>query len=186
MKTLKKLVSKTQLFKPDDSDEAYNHQQALLAFRTITKMLSLIPMAPTDATSHTTNLKDLSKAQRKDLNVLDALATTLVRRHEVVAVVAKDYDGAQLQVLASVSTMMPDLDNFSQNIPKSRPSWNPIQWLITANARNIKENKNNKEDSQTIRSGKNPTLVDPNIKISEKLSMAHPEALLETFLQHEW
>ena len=38
----------------------------------------------------------------RSLRILDALSTVLVRKHEVIAVMVKPYDGSDVQVLASM------------------------------------------------------------------------------------
>ena len=76
----------------------------LLAFRTITTMLSFI-QSTTGQLGCTANMTTPLGTDREDcrlLRILDALSTVLVREHEVIAVVVKPYDGSDIQVLASI------------------------------------------------------------------------------------
>jgi hypothetical protein len=74
--------------------------QYLLAFRTITTMLSDVQSRTrrlrTSGPLCTTNGND-----REALKVLDALSAVLVREHEILAVVSPTYDGSNIQVFAS-------------------------------------------------------------------------------------
>jgi len=181
MKLLKRFQSKKQLNEsPGQSDNstAFNAAHAILAFRTITTMLSLI-QSPTEITS--TGEKDLSKEQRDKLRVLDALSAVIVRQHEIAAVMAKPSNGDKIEVLASVNHLDPTFD-----IPQLSDSrLDRLRWLITPNPRDPLKNKKSKIDSLTTRAT-SVTLVDTNTKISEKLSTADSDKLLDTFLLNEW
>jgi len=71
------------------SKNANSKQNGVLAFRTITTMLALI-QSPTE----TTQIEPihLSKSQCKELRVLDALATLLVREYKVIMIMAEPYN----------------------------------------------------------------------------------------------
>ena len=167
---------------------------AILAFRTITTILSLI-QNPTEIITKeiTTNLKEVTAAdsEKKDLKcqlrVLDALSAVTVRRHEVVAAVAKPYNGIGLEVLTSVNKLEPALNMISESQHESpgpsRSNW--LRWLISPNPRDPKKNKKSKGDSMTTMYPR-ITLVDPNQMISTELSQASEDDLLNIFLRTEW
>jgi hypothetical protein len=150
---------------------------AILAFRTITTMLSLIQ--PTNRNN--TEPTNVSKEQRYELRVLDALSAVLVRRHEIAAVMTKHNNGSGIQVLASANNLEPALLTIPQSEGVSSRS--PLRWFITPNPRDPARNPNSKLDSLTTQSIV-PALVDPDTGISEQLSNA--EDLLNTFLQTQW
>lgn len=123
---------------PSQSDHSiasdHDHvDDAILAFHTtgITTMLSLI-QSPTEFTS--TERKDLSDDQRRELKVLDTLSAVIVREHKIAAVMAKAFDGCGIEVLASVDNLKPAF--YIPQHSESRPVWNPLRWLITPNPRN--------------------------------------------------
>ena len=49
----------------------------------------------------------ISKLQRKELRVLDALAALIIREYEKVAIMAKPYDGKSIQVFSVVNLNNP-------------------------------------------------------------------------------
>ena len=178
----------------DDSDddaagsgaksESEAQAEAILAFRTITMMLSMIQSPTTEI-----RVEEIPKTdvERRQLRVLDALSAVAVRQHEIVAVMAKSYDGDGLQVLASVNNLDPTLDITQHK--ESRQGGGPLRlkWWITPNPRPKAKNPKDKVDSLTRTTlNKSVTLVDPNLKISGYLSKAPPDKLLDTFLQTEW
>jgi len=79
---------------------------AVLAFRTITTILSVLQASPIDGTrpaSLEINNNNSSEkiARRRELRILDALATLLVRDNEVTAVVSKrGASGEAVEVVA--------------------------------------------------------------------------------------
>ena len=86
--------------KPSPSTKA----EDLLAFCTITMMLSFI-QSTTGQLRHTvTTTAPLGTKQedRRLLRIIDALSTVPVRKHEVIAVMVKPYNGSDIQVLASM------------------------------------------------------------------------------------
>lgn len=168
-------------------------EAAILAFRTITTMLSLIN-SPTEIT-RSGKKGGPSKDERRDLKLLDALAALTVRRHEIVAIMSTGNNQFGLEVLVSVNNMDPTL-NIPQHSSESHrhrdASWTlktPIRWLITPNPRDHARRGNEKDkiDSLTrTRQETSMTLVDPDTKISQQLSTATPDNLLKTFLLTEW
>ena len=109
-----------------------------LVFRTITTMLSRI-QSLTEITS--TGEKDLSREQRDELRVLDALSAVVVRQHIIAAVMAKPFNGDKIEVLAS-NNLEPAFD-----IPQhSEGRLDPLRWLITPNPRDPSKNQKDKID----------------------------------------
>ena len=157
---------------------AHSKDESILAFRTITTMLSLIQQP-----SETTKVEPvhIPKAKRKELRVLDSLAALLVRNHEVVTVMTVPSNGNSIQIISVV------------NLNQSRPAltitpqpgmslspWN-LEWWLSINPRRtapiIPEAD---EDSMQV--------VDPDTRISQTLSnsMGNPDILLHTYLQTQW
>lgn len=190
MNLLRRLRSKQQLRpteSPRQSDRSitFDSDDAILAFRTITTMLSLI-QSPTETTS-TREKEDFTKDKRRELKILDALSAVAVRRFEIVAVVAKSYNGSNLEVIASVNNAGPALNIHQQDSGSLAALKTSFQWFITPNPRNAdrKSNRKIKEDSLTTRK-QHMTLVEPHTQISEKLSKANSDNLLDVFLENEW
>lgn len=158
--------------------------EAILAFRTITTMLSLI-QSPSKVTNAGRN--EPSALQRYDLRVLDALSAIVVREHEIAAVMAKPYDGTDVQVFASVEAFEPALTIPHQYQPsdsKDSIVWNPLNWfMVTPNPRSPKKNKKDKIDSLTTwREVVKVVEPIPDIAESDKKG----EDLLDTFLKKQW
>lgn len=162
--------------------------KAILAFRTITTILSLIQSGrPTTVSASDSGTEQINKNTRHELRVLDALSAVIVRRYEIAAVMTKRYDGSKIEVLISVNdTSEPVLTFPQQNQHSGKlPGWLQ-RFIVTPNPRDPDKNKDNlKTDSLTTRNT-TPRLADPNIGISEALSMADRGNLLKTFLQTEW
>jgi hypothetical protein len=178
---LKKIKSMKQL-RVDESTRRSADPDAILAFRTITYMLSVI-QSPTLIVNAGGN-EGLSKEERQELRVLDALSAIAVRQHEVVAVIGKSFSD-HIEVVASVHNVNP-----ATNIPKdTTPSKHPFRWLITPNPRNLSKNPKDPTDSLTRTTDSTMTLVNPSEKITEGLlvlSKASPENLLDQYLLNEW
>jgi hypothetical protein len=87
--------SNTQATAGNDKDKDHLH-----AFRTIITMLSYIQTPNTRSVINTPIAT--RKEDHRNLRVLDALSAVLIREHEITAVVAKPYDGYNIQVFASV------------------------------------------------------------------------------------
>lgn len=164
----------------DESTRRSADPDAILAFRTITSMLSLIQPRIVKAGRD----EGLSKDELQELRVLDALSAVAVRQHEVVAVIAKSFSD-HIEVVASVHNVNP-----ATNIPKdTTPSKHPFRWLITPNPRNLSKNPKDPTDSLTRTTDSTMTLVNPSEKITEGLlvlSKASPENLLDDYLLNEW
>ena len=86
--------------KPSPSTKA----EDLLAFHMITIMLSFIQSTTGQLRSTATTTAHLGTNQEdcRSLRILDALSTVLVRKHKVIAVMVKPYDGSDVQFLASM------------------------------------------------------------------------------------
>ena len=161
---------------------------AILAFRTITTMLSLIP-SPIKTTS---GQKEFTREQRTELRVLDALAGVIVREHEVAAVMAKPYNGFNIQVIASVNLNNSEpalsITQQGQSSPSTGPGRQLLRWLITPNPRDLARDKLKVDSDSLTRTTQNTStiLVNPKMGISEKLSGAKESDVLNTFLQTQW
>jgi hypothetical protein len=127
--------------------------------------------------SETTKIEPIhiSKEERKELRVLDALAALLVRGDEKVAIMAVPYDGKSIQVLSAVN-----LNNAGSAASKPAES-RTIRWLTSLNSRFTSPKfPPTDEDSMKV--------VDPDTKIDQTL-LEHkdkPDRLLETFLPTQW
>jgi hypothetical protein len=148
-------------------------RNGILAFRTITTMLALI-QSPTETTQ--IESVHLSKLQRKELRVLDALAALLVREYEIVVIMAEPYDGKSIQVISIVN-----LNNSKfavTNAPHPTP-W--MRWWASVNSRNDPPIfPETEEDSMRV--------VDPDTKVKPDLleHQDNPEKLLTIFLLTQW
>ena len=169
----------------DAEDNKVRIREAILAFRTITTMLSMI-QSPTEVTK--TGQKDTSNAQRSQLRVLDALAAVIIREHGVAAVMAKSYDGDSIQVLTSVNNLEPALTiSQQQQHSEGHTGWNLnlVRWFVTPNPRSATKNPKVGMDSMTTQR-KLIAIVDPDKGICNELSTAQRHKLLDTYLQTEW
>jgi hypothetical protein len=186
MKKIKKWKSMLKL-KVDDHEPEDDHDgaEAILAFRTITTMLSLIQSSHTKITGG----KDppLTREQRNELRVLDALASVTVRRYEITAVVGKKYDGSgdNIQVLCCVNNLESALQVDIPQISGNRSGQSRFRWRVSPNPRIPAKNPKDPVDSLTTQNT-SMTLVNPDNKISGELSNAKPDELLDTFLGNEW
>lgn len=156
--------------KPSKKSTKSDLKPGILAFRTITTMLSLI-QCPTE----TTKIEPLhiSKDDRKELMVLDALAALLIRNYEKVAIMAEPFDGKSIRVISIVS-----LNNPESAVTKPSRS---IRWFASLNSRYTPPLfPENKEDPMRV--------VDPDTKIHQKLSehKNNPEELFNSFLLTQW
>jgi hypothetical protein len=95
----------TSKMPPAESSQASTSAKAkdLLAFHTITTMLSFIQSPASRRLSFVTGPICIERNDRRELRVLDALSAVLIREHEITAAVAPPhYNGSHLQVFASV------------------------------------------------------------------------------------
>ena len=112
--------------KPSPSTKA----EDLLAFCTITTMLSFIQSTTGQlrCTANTTTPLGTDQEDCRLLRLLDALSTVLVREHEVIAVVVKPYDGSDVQVLASM--VQPSNESLLQSGANS-DSQSFLGWMLS-------------------------------------------------------
>jgi hypothetical protein len=122
----------------------------------------------------------LQKKDRNDLKLLDALSTLLIRRHEIVAVVAKPYDGSKLQVIASVA-------NPSNTELFSQPECDQGFWSRFITAANPRLNLSENHHADSLINSTSTPLIRPD-DISENLRTAARGngRLLKIFLETEW
>lgn len=122
----------------------------ILAFRTITSMLSWIQQAQI---FEDPNLKSADPANRKELKIVNALATIMVVDNEVVAVVAKHDVGAEALQAIVCAHLADDKKNLthSQSPGIMGQLW---QFLITQNPR---------RDDPSPSCSNRPLIVDPEI-----------------------
>lgn len=153
-------------------------KSSILAFRTITTMLSLI-QRPTVRLSFETEGVDVPESLRNDLRVLDSVAALLVREDEKVAVMAKELDGKSFPVICVINRNDP-----GSTVPQTDTdsgAWPPARWIASLNSRFSKPVfPETKEDSMRV--------VDPDTRVSPTLSHHKEdlEMLLRTFLLTEW
>ena len=172
----------------ESDDSNIDVPNAILAFRTITTILSHIQTSTsTHATvtaSNTTKGK-LPKEQRNELRVLDALSAVMVRNHEVVAVMAKPYNGYNVEVVASVNNVKPAFTITQTQNNKSSPGGRFLQWFVAANPRDHGRDPKEIVDSVTRKAeDRSTTLVDPNIPV--ELRGAKRSDLFNTYLRTQW
>lgn len=114
----------------------------------------------------------ISKLDRRELRVLDALAALLIREHEKVAVMSKPYDGKSIQVTSVVN-----LNNPGSAVTKP----GRFRWWASMNSRfSSPIFPENEEDSMQV--------VDPDTRVHKTLSehKDNPDKLLNTFLLTQW
>jgi len=153
---MKLLDALKSLFVPSKSNQ---HEQDILAFRTITTLLSIF-----DIPSNSNVITKRTKGEQDELRVLDALATLLTRQYEAVAVTSMEFQGTDIQVVAS-----------------AEPSVTPL--ILSANPR-IKAPKKGYAIDPLL-SGQDVSLVNSDEVIPAVLSV-NEEDLLKTFLKTQW
>jgi hypothetical protein len=140
LKTLKTKLSRHSLIThdpyvlPEASSPEATPSEGILAFRTITTMLALIQ----EGTTFSDSKGRPSTEQRRELKLLNALSTVIVRNVEISAVVVKPDDGSgQLEVIACTH-----LTSLGEQLTTSQPTtrigeyfW---RFLATANPRHDK------------------------------------------------
>ena len=159
---------------------ASNKPNDLLAFRTITMMLQSL-QSPNTRISIEEPIS-IGKMDRRELRVLDALSTVLIRQHEITAVVAGPYDGSTLQVFVSVvyaSDSQPSHQSGSSD--EGQLSWLK-GFTFSMNPRRHKINGHN--DSLINKTGL--PLVAPNQDNPLPVVADGEESLLNAFLVNLW
>ena len=148
---------------------------SILAFRTITTMLSNI-QCPSETSTNVDPIRiQVPDEKRKELRVLDALAALLVREYEKVAVM-KSCDGKSIQVISVVNLNNPSPESAVTVLRRQ-----PCRWLASLNSRTLSPKFPEKdEDAMQV--------VDPDTRVPKAL-LEHqndPPILLNTFLLTEW
>jgi hypothetical protein len=155
--------------------------QLLLAFRTITLMLSLI-----HSSKRITNAKMESTDLRRQLKPLDALAAIAIRQHGIAAAtVAKRNDKlGTLEVLAfsDSSCRLPGPADPQTSSPTSNTPgpWSQL-FLLALNPRRDRLINDDKEPP-----GQSSKIVDPETEIPESLKYCKEPDLLKTYLKEVW
>ena len=103
-KKFKQAINSSKMQREPSKPSPSTKAEDLLAFHTITMMISFIQSTTGQIGCTATTAAPLGTDQEdcRLLRILNALSTVLVREHEVIAVVVKPYDGSNIQVLASM------------------------------------------------------------------------------------
>ena len=141
---------------------------------------------------------ELENDQKDALEVLDALATLIVRRYEIIAVTAKQSETG-LHVLTSLTspknTLATPLPSPSQadsdgSTLLSRYFWKAFHMLVTGNPRRDPMRKDQPEADSLVTKDlklKHLTLVDPDTSAKlAGLTEVDDDKLLDTFLKTKW
>ena len=157
----------------------------ILAFHTITTMLSMIQ---SPEVTNTEAAEKLTTPQRKELRVLDSLASLATRQHEIVATVsATQISSSSETTIQVILSIVNHIDSesaltFPQN---SEKTW--LQWVLSMNPRrDAPKFPPTPQDEMEL---KNPdasissTLKELKSGASTKLSN---EKLLNAYLLTEW
>lgn len=146
--------------KPDADSESDD----IIVFRTITTLLSKIQqvsLTPQDVNMHTFGLQ-----KRKELKLLNALATVIVMDHEVVAVVANNSHPEGVDILA-YAELQPKADS---EIPRSSGLLQPL-WQLLVNS--------NPRDKASSATGNIPQIRTPTAPIGA-------ETTLLSYVEKRW
>lgn len=172
-------------------DSDIQRKNALLAFRTITTMLSLIQSRKKPTTDR--YIKPTHPELSVKLKVLDALAAITIRQYGVAAVIAKAEAFGTIQVLVSVtflkrhkavltvpqssSTKMADF------FKRFKPSVLKGDWgiLYTRNPR-----RDGKTPMDSLDGDNHPVIINPVDMVPKHLRGKKGSDLLTTFLTHDW
>jgi hypothetical protein len=187
MDQLKRIFKKVQAIDTSEMPPAKFSQSSdptktkdLLAFRTITTMLSFI-QSPSRRLPPDTGTISTDRNDRRELKVLDALSTVLIREHEITAVVALPYNnGSNLQVFASV--VHPSNSANSND----RGLWGLFcNFTATLNSRASKIFSNT---DSLLNETSLPLIGDDEDKVPRNLITTAKEnaPLLDVFLQSHW
>ena len=183
----KQATDRTSQNLPERSQSDFKAED-LLAFRTIITMLSYIQShngAVTRRTGPTaTDEKDCNPV--RVLRVLDALSTVMTRQHEIIAALAKPYNGFTIQVFASVVYSNKAEPLFQPGAESDQDLWSWVcKYILVPNPRDTKVNGH-------IDSLMNKTLLpfigDHQDKVPQELVTTVKEnpPVLDIFLQNHW
>jgi len=166
--------------------KTFDKSKYLRAFRTITSMLALIQ---SPASRNSTEAGPIATGGRdcKELRVLDSLSAVLVRCDEIIAAVARPYDGSGLEVFVSVihpSIAQPLLQSGVVSNPSTL--WGALyNFTVAMNPRT--DEVNGKNDS-LMNTGLYPLIGDYKDQIPKDLVSAAEknESVLDIFLKSYW
>jgi hypothetical protein len=145
--------------------------EALHAFRTITTMLSLIQSARGTAG----NRPKFSSQEKRQLQLLDALAAVLVRNNGVIAVTARSYDSDDSGKVEVLATYLGNGESLTIS-----------QSLFTGQFINIIRNVFISQNPRDL-SIKQRDVVDPKTSVPDYLKeTSDPTKLLNNFLTYTW
>jgi len=174
------MFKKISIFKtnPLPTQSSKSDLEPFHAFRTITTMLSLIPTG--------TNISDpepkpVPQHLAQELKLLDSLAAVLVRKDEIVAVVAEPHAGPEegskdIQVIASVTH--PSHDHSGKAEPTiAQHLGNLFSFLVSRNPRK----DDLKDQDQQMVNPDDPIIIDPEDQVPDYLKRAKKEKLFQTF-----
>ena len=163
--------------------------QALLAFRTIITMLSLIQ---SERDTENGVAKQVSSQEKRDLRILDALAAISVRRNDVVAVAAQHDKSGNVQVILSVHFVQAGLTITRKPNPSIGPTAFEKLWrfLVARNPRAMKPSLAAASTATNSAASPSPIItepLDPESSVPQHLKECDPgPKLLEAFLCSEW
>lgn len=158
--------------------------EAILAFRTITTILSMI-QSPEIAN---TEPKTLTIPQRKELRVLDSLASLANRQHEIVAATtalpaqsSSGDCGAKIQVMLSIA------DPIDSELALTSPQKTWFQWALSMNARRDPPKfPPTRQDEMEIKDPNTSISLTLKKLMSEEPSKVSNQKLLHSYLLTEW
>lgn len=163
---------------PSQSSTGKSDLEPFHAFRTITTMLSLIPTG--------TNISDpqpkpVPQHLAQELKLLDSLAAVLVRRDEIVAVVAEPQAGPEegsrdIQVIVSVTHPSHDHSGKAE-LTIAQHLGNLFSFLVS---RNPRKDDLKGQDQQMVNPD-DPIIIDPEEHVPADLKHAKKEKLFQTF-----
>jgi hypothetical protein len=149
---------------------------SILAFRTITTMLSYIYRAKTFSDT----ARSPNRERCQELKILNALATIMVREHEVVAVVAKPPDGSGItQVIACTH-----LTSYGETLTSTKSEGTWWNFLATPNARQLGPSTLAGDSLHPSDDIRDPTMVDPALGIPPQFK--GDKSLYEEYVRTLW
>lgn len=157
----------------------------LLAFRTIITMLSYL-QSHNGAVTSRSGPSATNKTDHNTLRVLDALSTIMTRQHEVIAVLAKPYDGSTLQVFASVVYSNKAEPLLQPSAEPDQDLWSRVCKFVAAI--DTRETKVNNQNDSLMNKTSVPFIGDHQDKVPQELVTRVKEnaPVLDIFLQKHW
>ena len=200
-KKFKQAINSSKMQRKPSEPSPSTKAEDLLAFRTITTMLSFIQSTTGQLrrTANTMTPLGTDREDRRLLRILDALSTVLVREHEVIAVVVKPYDGSDVQVLASMvqPSNEPLLQPSNESLLQSGANSDSQSFLrrVLSNftfAMNTHHNPIYKNNDSLLNSSPLPRIGDYEDKVPEDLTAAVKsgvkvsDSVLRAYLDAYW